>query len=84
MCITCHNRVVNGWFIYNGLDRIDSSLRHNKDNVVPCCSVCNTAKLDLTVEEFYNWIDRVVERKTRHDFNRQQSTSLKSASSFAS
>lgn len=28
-------------FIYNGLDRVDSSLPHNKNNVVPCCRTCN-------------------------------------------
>ena len=35
-----------------GLDRIDNSKGHTKDNVVPCCVECNTVRNDLfTVEE---------------------------------
>jgi hypothetical protein len=44
------------WFIYNGLDRIDSTKPHNDDNIVPCCILCNQAKNDMTVEEFKTWI----------------------------
>jgi hypothetical protein len=42
----------NGYFIYNGLDRIDSNLPHNKSNCVPCCKYCNYLKSDLTLEQF--------------------------------
>src|SRR5574337_1207102 len=48
-----------GYFVYNGLDRVDSKLPHNLDNVVPCCIYCNKAKLDRTQEEFYAWVARV-------------------------
>lgn len=47
-------RVRDGYFTYNGLDRIDSSQPHNKNNVVPCCYPCNVAKLDYTQEEFFS------------------------------
>lgn len=47
------DRVRDGYFTYNGLDRIDSTRSHDKNNVVPCCSPCNTAKLDSTQEEFF-------------------------------
>jgi hypothetical protein len=43
---------INGWFNYNGLDRIDSSLPHNKNNVVPCCYQCNWSKSNATSDEF--------------------------------
>jgi hypothetical protein len=43
-------------FIFNGLDRVDNSLGHYHDNVVPCCFTCNRAKLDRNVDEFINWI----------------------------
>jgi putative FmdB family regulatory protein len=48
-----------GSFIYNGLDRIDSSKLHTLDNVVPCCKTCNYAKRQMSVVEFYNWIEKV-------------------------
>src|SRR5271165_1085078 len=51
--------IVNGTFTYNGVDRIDSSKSHSKDNCVPCCSNCNTAKNDMSVEEFKNWLKKI-------------------------
>ena len=47
-----------GNFVYNGLDRLDSKLPHNKNNVIPCCKWCNHAKSDMTPEEFQNWLKR--------------------------
>lgn len=41
-----------GNFVYNGLDRLDNSRRHDIDNVVPCCFVCNFARVDWEVSEF--------------------------------
>lgn len=52
-------RVENGTFIYNGLDRIDSSKIHDLDNVVPCCAHCNRAKMARTQPDFLDWIERV-------------------------
>lgn len=46
-------------FIYNGLDRIDSTKKHTLSNVVPCCFICNRAKLNHTQQDFINWIERV-------------------------
>lgn len=48
-----------GDFIYNGLDRIDSKLNHNKNNVVPSCIKCNWAKGNKDLEEFQKWIQRI-------------------------
>ncbi|CAB4196645.1 hypothetical protein UFOVP1290_165 [uncultured Caudovirales phage] len=50
-----------GEFIYNGLDRIDSTKPHSEDNVVSCCYTCNKAKLDTPVSDFYSWIEKVHE-----------------------
>lgn len=52
--------ILNGDFIYNGLDRIDSSKKHDFDNVVPCCYYCNFAKNDLSYEEFLNNIKKIL------------------------
>jgi hypothetical protein len=54
-------RIEQGTFIYNGLDRVDNTKRHDKENVVPCCAHCNKSKLQRTQEEFFNWIARVYE-----------------------
>jgi hypothetical protein len=45
----------------NGLDRQDSALNYTVDNVVPCCKVCNFAKSDMSVTDFYTWVNRIVE-----------------------
>lgn len=50
---------INGFFTYSGLDRVDSSLPHNKNNVVPSCIYCNKAKLDRTQADFFEWIGKV-------------------------
>lgn len=46
-------------FYYNGIDRIDSSKGYVIDNVVPCCTICNVAKNDYTLEEFVGWIKNI-------------------------
>lgn len=46
-------------FLYSGIDRIDSKKDYTRDNVVPCCKICNNAKSDLTLDEFKGWISRL-------------------------
>lgn len=47
-------------YYYNGIDRVDNSRGYTKDNIVPCCSICNTKKgaisLDIInkIAEFLN------------------------------
>jgi hypothetical protein len=47
-----------GNFVYNGLDRIDSSLLHTLDNCVPCCKYCNFSKRERSVQEYYDWLEK--------------------------
>lgn len=47
----------NGNFLFNGLDKVNSSKSHTLDNVVPCCWICNRAKSERTQQEFYNYIN---------------------------
>ena len=54
---------LNGNYIYNGIDRIDNTKDYAIDNVVPCCKICNSAKRDLTTQEFNDWIIKVWERR---------------------
>ena len=47
-----------GWFYYNGLDRVDSKLTHTINNCVPCCGFCNWAKSNQTYNDFMTWVKR--------------------------
>lgn len=48
-----------GNFVYNGLDRIDSSKPHIPDNIIPCCWDCNDMKKDRSYEEFIKHINLI-------------------------
>jgi hypothetical protein len=52
-------RIDEGNFIYNGLDRVNNTVKHNKSNLVTCCWDCNRAKLKRSKEEFLNWICKI-------------------------
>lgn len=40
-------------FIYNGIDRLDSSKTYLSNNIVPCCRNCNIAKMALSINDFW-------------------------------
>lgn len=46
--------MLNGEFVYNGMDRIDSSLPHIINNVVTSCYKCNKYKSNMPQYEFLN------------------------------
>ena len=48
-----------GFYVYNGIDRVNSLGGYILDNVVPCCTTCNKAKLTMSTDEFKSWIKRV-------------------------
>jgi hypothetical protein len=50
---------MRGEYIFNGIDRVDSSKGYTVDNVLPCCKRCNAGKTDLSTEDFLSWIKRV-------------------------
>lgn len=52
-------RQENGYFTYNGLDRLDNTRGHDFDNIVTCCITCNKAKLDRSKKDFLEWIKLV-------------------------
>lgn len=47
------------YYLYNGLDRVDSTGGYSEDNVVPCCEDCNYAKSDLTKDEFITLVEKI-------------------------
>lgn len=53
------------YLYHQGIDRIDSSLGYTPSNVVPCCKVCNTAKLDLAYDEFLQHIEKIYLRNVQ-------------------
>jgi len=56
---------LNGKYVYNGLDRIDSNKGYVKGNVVACCGTCNMAKGTKTLEEFNVWIDDLCQHRQK-------------------
>jgi hypothetical protein len=48
-----------GFYILNGIDRINNNRGYEEGNVVSCCKTCNRAKDILSVDEFINWATSV-------------------------
>jgi len=46
-------------YIYNGLDRIDNNKGYIRNNVVPCCGLCNKMKSNLSQQEFLKHIHKI-------------------------
>lgn len=44
---------------HNGIDRVDSNIGYEPNNVVPCCKTCNYAKSDLNQKDFILWAAKV-------------------------
>lgn len=44
-----------------GIDRVNSLHGYWISNCVPCCKICNRAKLDMSMLDFRNWIIKVFE-----------------------
>lgn len=45
---------------YNGIDRKDNNIGYTIENSAPCCTKCNTAKLNQDLESFKEWIERLI------------------------
>ena len=50
----------NGDYIYNGIDRLDSSLGYTLENSVPCCGKCNAMKMAMSLSDFKSQILTIV------------------------
>lgn len=44
----------------NGIDRVASEIGYTPENSTPCCYICNTMKLDHSVEEWLAHIRKVL------------------------
>jgi len=47
----------------NGVDRVDSNKGYLVRNCVPCCEYCNFLKNKLTLNNFYQHLEKIIERK---------------------
>jgi hypothetical protein len=45
-----------------GIDRVDSSIGYVKENCVRCCSVCNKAKNNMSIEQFINHCKKILNK----------------------
>lgn len=61
------NTRYNGFYVHNGLDRIDSDKGYSIDNVVPSCAACNIAKGIMATEQFFNWVARVYDHNKKRE-----------------
>lgn len=53
-------------FYYNGIDRIDSKLDYESNNIIPCCSICNYMKNTIGQEDFINQIKKIYNHLNLH------------------
>lgn len=53
------NKITNGPFTYNGVDRADNNRGYTDDNVRTCCKICNRAKHVLTETDFLTWVRKI-------------------------
>jgi len=47
----------NGYYLYNGIDRVDNLKGYVVDNCVACCKVCNYMKKASSLYDFYKHIE---------------------------
>lgn len=55
----------DSYSIFNGVDRIDSSLGYTKENICSCCNMCNRMKSDFNILQFLKKIEQIYEYQHR-------------------
>ncbi|HDZ61168.1 MAG TPA: hypothetical protein ENH46_05670 [Candidatus Pacearchaeota archaeon] len=50
---------LNTGLLYSGIDRLNSVKDYTKENVVPCCKICNNAKSNMDIKSFKNWVIKI-------------------------
>jgi len=53
----------NGYFIFNGIDRINPQIGYELPNCVPCCKKCNSMKGVLFEIDFISHIKKILKHK---------------------
>lgn len=60
--------------LHNGIDRYDNTKGYTLENSRPCCFECNRAKGTLTPEQFYNYINRLINYACSKKFGKNGET----------
>ena len=66
-CIVCNIEPIqkhkkhncHGFFLYNGIDRIDNKKGYTKENTQTMCGTCNAVKSDMNNEDFIKWLNKI-------------------------
>ena len=58
-CRKLRSRSKKSEFLYNGIDRVSSTVGYTESNVVACCTECNYAKREMSTVEFRKLILRI-------------------------
>jgi hypothetical protein len=56
--LTCPKKM-NGRYVYNGVDRLDSTIGYSKENCVAACGICNRMKMKQTYQEFIDHVKQI-------------------------
>lgn len=54
-------------YIYNGIDRIDSTKGYTIDNCVPCCKTCNFMKKNFSTMDFIQHVEKIYKFKVNKE-----------------
>lgn len=57
------NWIEQSWIYKNGLDRINSNLGYEENNIVACCEFCNRMKTDFTLDFFLKKIEEIYKHR---------------------
>lgn len=59
-CSYCGSKIEN-----IGIDRIDNNVGYTKNNCVSCCIICNKMKLNLSLNEWYEHMKKIISLHTK-------------------
>ena len=54
---------------YNGIDRLNNNIGYLLNNCRPCCSRCNTIKLDMSGQDFIEHLYKIIKTNKLNEFN---------------
>jgi hypothetical protein len=60
-----HTQDSNGGYVYNGIDRFDNAIGYTEENSMPCCVICNRAKMVIHGDQFLVWISQLVRHRAK-------------------
>ena len=63
----CYNTNRSAFYLYNGIDRVDSSKGYVFSNCVTSCGTCNVMKRDMNVDDFYKHLHKILSHSPSFD-----------------